>query len=66
VIHAVLPAAARGTFLEAYGPVDETGELARFRAAYHSVWVALYAHDLGDEPLLAEGLGALRRIAAAA
>jgi aminoglycoside phosphotransferase (APT) family kinase protein len=65
VTHAFLPPPARAAFLAAYGPVDEgTRALARFRAVSHSALVVLYAHDAGDEHLLAEGLRALGRVAA--
>jgi aminoglycoside phosphotransferase (APT) family kinase protein len=64
IAHSILPPEARGAFLAAYGrPVDEdTWALARFRAAYHAILVALYADDVGDEPLSSETLGALGRI----
>jgi hypothetical protein len=60
VLAAFLPACARPAFLASYGPIeDETLRLARFRALYHTLALLLYAHDLGDAPLLREARRAL-------
>jgi len=59
--HGFLPAAARDAFRRAYGEIDAaTWALARFRAIHHASITALYARDVGDEPLLHEALRSLR------
>jgi aminoglycoside phosphotransferase (APT) family kinase protein len=64
IVHTFLPPPARRAFLACYGPVDEDAwALARFRAAYHSVLVALYAQEVADGPLLTEALSGMERIA---
>lgn len=56
--------AARKRFIDAYGGVDnDTLNLARFRALYHTAATVTYAHDVGDAPLLKELLRAMRLIA---
>lgn len=56
-----LPPEARAAFRTAYGgPVDE--ERARHRACWHAACVVVYAREVGDATLLAEGLGALGRV----
>jgi len=66
VVHSFLPPRAYEAFRQAYGALDESSWcLARFRAAYHSLFVARYAHRISDKDLLVEALGALGRIAAA-
>jgi aminoglycoside phosphotransferase (APT) family kinase protein len=63
IVHTALPPDARDAFLAAYGAVNEdTWALARFRAAYHTILVVLYAHDVRDGPLLEEGLVALEHV----
>lgn len=58
-----LPAAARPAFFSAYGDVPErTRRLARLRATSHTISTCWYADAVGDAPLLAESLKALRHV----
>ncbi len=67
VAHSFLPPRAHDEFRRAYGELDEARwQLARLRALWHSAVLALYAHDVGDKPLVAEALRALAWIDAAA
>ncbi|HEX8916253.1 MAG TPA: phosphotransferase, partial [Humisphaera sp.] len=66
VVYALLPAAARPAFFDAYGPVDElTLRVARWRAASHTLAVVAYAADIADADLLREGKAALANLAEA-
>ena len=63
IAHGFLPAAARDTFRQAYGPIDEdTWRLARLRALSHAAAVVVYGHDIGDTALVREGLVALTHV----
>ena len=62
---AFLPNRARAAFVAAYGAVDPvTWTRARFRAATHGIMFVSYGHDIGDDDLVHEALGALRRVLA--
>jgi aminoglycoside phosphotransferase (APT) family kinase protein len=64
VVHTLLPAAARGAFRDAYGPVEARAwRLARFRAVRHTAAVLAYADDAGDRDLRDEALAAARHLA---
>jgi aminoglycoside phosphotransferase (APT) family kinase protein len=63
IAHSVLPPAAHGAFLSAYGPVDDDRwRWARLRALHHCTVIALSGHETGDRALLREALGGLARI----
>lgn len=50
-----LPPVAHSVFREAYGPIeDHVWQLARFRALFHALLTAIYAHGMGDMALLDE------------
>lgn len=54
---------ARDLFWSEYGDIDDTTrDLARLRAIGHSLSCLLYAHDVGDQPLLSEAFCALARV----
>jgi hypothetical protein len=58
---AFLPQQARSVFLETYGTIDEqTEQLALARALLHTLSIVVYAHDVDDQDLLAEGLVGLQ------
>lgn len=55
IAHGFLPPEARPAFLEAYGPVDAGAwAFARLRALWYATVLMLYAHEVGDAPLLRE------------
>jgi aminoglycoside phosphotransferase (APT) family kinase protein len=59
----MLPPSAYESFFAEYGGAEQrTREIALYRAIYHSVLTADYAHAIGDPHLLAASLGALERI----
>lgn len=61
LLYAFLPSAARDAFLRAYGAVDARDlRVARLRAAFHSVSLAWFALERGDDAVLAEALLAMR------
>lgn len=65
IAHGFLPPEAREAFRSAYGAIDEAAwRMARFRALWVAAAAASYAADTGDEPLLREGLTALRFVRA--
>ncbi len=64
IAYAFLPDAARATFLDAYGPVDNQRlAVARLRALFSCLTILLYGHDIGDEDLASEGRRGLAYIA---
>lgn len=66
VAHSFLPPAARGVFRDAYGPIDESEwRLARFRALYTSLTLAVHALEGGDPDLRDEMARALGYLATA-
>lgn len=65
IAYGFLPPNARETFFQEYGDISaETHAVARFRALYHAVNVALYAADVDDADLLREGRLALEHVRA--
>ncbi|MBS1988698.1 phosphotransferase [Candidatus Dependentiae bacterium] len=61
LIFSFLPQQARSVFLETYGTIDEqTEQLALARALLHTLSIVVYAHDVDDQDLLAEGLVGLQ------
>jgi aminoglycoside phosphotransferase (APT) family kinase protein len=63
--HTFLPSGAQAAFRSAYGPIEEGAwRLARVRGLQHALAVVAYGRAEGDADLLAEGLTALRHLAA--
>lgn len=61
IVYSFLPPSARASFWEIYGTPDfNTQKLAEFRALFSASQIVVYAHDVGDADLLAEGLEALK------
>lgn len=55
IVYSVLPSAAHGAFWAIYGDVaPSTRARARLNALHYGVALAVYASDVGDDPLLAE------------
>lgn len=64
VAHSLLPPDAHGTFRAAYGPIDaDAWSVARTRAIVTHLAATLYADEVGDGDLAAEGRWALANIA---
>ena len=64
VVFTVLPKEAHPLFLEAYVPIsEETKLLARFRGLFSACVITVYANDIRDNDLLAEGKLALQYLA---
>ena len=54
---------ARDRFFEVYGDIDDvTRHLARLRGVWHAASELVYAHDVGDEGLLAEARVSLEHL----
>jgi len=63
VLASWVPPEARAAFEQAYGPIDDTTRLAlRFRAAFHTVTLLLYALDAGAAELEREAALGLARL----
>ena len=63
VAHSLLPATAHDAFIDAYGAVDSRmWQIAKYRAVYHSVLVADFGMQIGDDALFDAGLTGLRFI----
>jgi hypothetical protein len=63
IIFTFLPQQAWPIFFDIYGHVNQnTLDLALFRAIYHTLYVMLYGHDVGDKSLFMESQRALNFI----
>lgn len=63
IAHGFLPAAARGAFRDAYGPLDEKAwRVGRFRGLLSALWILDYGHQAGDEAMAREGRIALTHL----
>lgn len=63
LLFSFLPRQAYSLFVSVYGKIDEqTDQLALFRALFHTASIVVYAHDVGDQDLLNEGLIGLHLI----
>lgn len=63
VIWSFYPSSCHSLFFELYGAVDsETWKYARFLALHGMFATLLYGHDIGDDLLVKESVGAIKRI----
>lgn len=63
IVHSFLPKEAQEAFFATYGEIDQaTWHRSRFRALYHALMMAVYAHDRNDIHLMREQSFALSNL----